>query len=180
MVANIRRGLAHLFTLPDGYEVVIGNGGATAFWDAAVFGLIEQKSQHLSFGEFSAKFAAAVAARPTPQRTGSDRVARRHPSRSDPNPEIDLYALTQNETSTGVAMEIRRPGEKGLVLVDATSAAGGMRVDARSFDVYYFSPKSASAPTEAFGSCCLARRHRENRADWQTHSDGYRLPSTCR
>lgn len=155
VVANIRRGLADLFTLPDGYEVVIGNGGATAFWDAAVFGLIEQKSQHLSFGEFSAKFAAAVARAPhLKEPEVIESPAGTHPE-AHPNPEIDLYALTQNETSTGVAMEIRRPGEKGLVLVDATSAAGGMRVDARSFDVYYFSPqKCFGSDGGLWVACC--------------------------
>ena len=155
VVANIRHGLAELFTLPDGYEVVIGNGGATAFWDAAVFGLIEQKSQHLSFGEFSAKFAAAVARAPhLKEPEVIESPAGTHPE-ARPNPEIDLYALTQNETSTGVAMEIRRPDEKGLVLVDATSAAGGMRVDAESFDVYYFSPqKCFGSDGGLWVACC--------------------------
>ena len=155
VVANIRHGLAELFRLPDGYEVVIGNGGATAFWDAAVFGLIEQKSQHLSFGEFSAKFAAAVARAPhLKEPEVIESPAGTHPE-ARPNPEIDLYALTQNETSTGVAMEIRRPDEKGLVLVDATSAAGGMRVDAESFDVYYFSPqKCFGSDGGLWVACC--------------------------
>lgn len=155
VVANIRRGLAELFTLPDGYEVVIGNGGATALWDAAVFGLIEQKSQHLSFGEFSAKFAAAVARAPhLKEPEVIESPAGTHPE-ARPSSEIDLYALTQNETSTGVAMEIRRPGEKGLVLVDATSAAGGMRVDAGSFDVYYFSPqKCFGSDGGLWVACC--------------------------
>lgn len=155
VVAGIRRGLAELFSLPDGYEVIMGNGGATIFWDAAILGLIKQQSQHLSFGEFSAKFAAAVAAAPhlkEPEVIESPTGT--HPEPRS-NPEVDVYALTQNETSTGVAMDIRRPDENGLVLVDATSAAGGMRVDPASFDVYYFSPqKCFGADGGLWIACC--------------------------
>lgn len=155
VVAGIRRGLAELFALPDGYEVIMGNGGATAFWDAAILGLIEQRSQHLSFGEFSAKFAAAVAAAPhlkEPEVIESPTGT--HPEPRS-NPEVDVYALTQNETSTGVAMDIRRPDQNGLVIVDAVSAAGGMRVDPTSFDVYYFSPqKCFGADGGIWIACC--------------------------
>jgi phosphoserine aminotransferase len=142
VVGAIRRGLSELFKLPDGYEIVLGNGGSTCFWDCATFGLIERRSQHLSFGEFSSKFAAAAAAAPhlaEPELIASEPGT--HPE-ARATEDVDLYALTHNETSTGVAMEIKRPaGAGGLVAVDATSAAGGLRVDPRQFDVYYFAPQ---------------------------------------
>ena len=147
-VARLRGGLRSLFRLPDGYEVVLGNGGATEFWDIATFGLISQRSMHASFGEFSAKFAAAAKAAPFLQ----DPVV----VKSDPGTHpmltaeagVDLYALTHNETSTGVMMPIRRlagADAGSLVAVDATSGAGGLPVDASEFDVYYFSPQKCFA-----------------------------------
>jgi len=145
VVGAVRQGLSDLFSLPDGYEVLLGNGGTTCFWDAATFGLIENKSQHLSFGEFSSKFGAAAAATPfldDPEIIKSEPGSR--PSLA-PHDDIDLYALTHNETSTGVSMEIRRPNASGLVAVDATSAAGGLRVDAKEFDCYYFAPQKSFA-----------------------------------
>jgi phosphoserine aminotransferase len=146
MVSRLRNGLAELFALPDGYEVLLGNGGTNVFWDAAIFGLIEARSQHLSFGEFSAKFASQVAAAPhldEPEVITSDYGT--HPS-AEPRGGVDLYALTHNETSTGVAMPLRRPdGAAGLVAVDATSAAGGLRFDAAEVDVYYFAPQKCLA-----------------------------------
>lgn len=143
VVGRLRAGMADLFALPEGYEVVFGNGGAAYFWDVAVFSLIERRSQHLTFGNFSESFAAMVAN--APHLDAPDLIespAGTHPA-ARPNPDVDVYALTHNETSTGVAMEITRPApaEEGLVLVDATSAAGGMRVDAGQYDVYYFSPQ---------------------------------------
>ncbi|HUR76338.1 MAG TPA: phosphoserine transaminase [Acidimicrobiales bacterium] len=144
LVGRVRDGLAALFDLPDGYEVLLANGGTTLFWDAATFGLVERKSQHLCFGEFSAKFAAAVTAAPhldepeiieAPVGTRADAVGK---------PGIDLYALTHNETSTGVIAPILRPaGADGdaIVAVDATSAAGGVMVDPSQFDCYYFAPQ---------------------------------------
>ena len=146
LVGRVRAGLAELFGLPDGYEVVLGNGGAAVFWDVAAFGLIERRSQHLSFGQFSASFAATVTAAPhlrDPKVIESPLGT--HPE-ARPDSAVDAYALTQNETSTGVAMPVRRPdGAEGIVLVDATSAAGGMRVDPGQFDVYYFSPQKCFA-----------------------------------
>jgi phosphoserine aminotransferase len=152
VVGRLRSGLRELFSLPDGYQVVLGNGGTTAFWDIATFGLIERQSQHLSFGEFSSKFAAAAAAAPhldKPEIIESEPGT--HPN-AVANPEVDLYALTHNETSTGVAMTISRPtgaplpgAGGGLVAVDATSAAGGLRVDPDQFDVYYFAPQKCFA-----------------------------------
>lgn len=149
VVRRIREGLAELFALPDGYEVLLGNGGATVFWDAAVFGLVERRSQHLVFGEFSAKFAAVAEGAPhveQPQLIESP--AGTHPE-LEANPDVDVYAFPHNETSTGVMMEVRRPQgvdpAAGLVLVDATSAAGGLRVDPTQFDVLYFAPQKCFA-----------------------------------
>jgi phosphoserine aminotransferase len=146
MVAALRNGIAELLSLPDGYEVALGNGGTTAFWDAATFGLIEQRSQHLSFGEFSSKFAACALAAPhlddpdvieSPPGTVPEAKA---------TPDVDAYCLTHNETSTGVAAPLQRPDRaEGLVLVDATSAAGGLRFDAAQTDAYYFAPQKGLA-----------------------------------
>ena len=146
MVARLRNAIAEMFALPDGYEVLLGNGGTTVFWDAATFGLINDRSQHLSFGEFSSKFAKAAAQAPflgDPEVITSETGTHPLPVA---NPEIDLYGLTHNETSTGVSMTIARPeGAAGLVAVDATSAAGGLRVDPNQFDVYYFAPQKCLA-----------------------------------
>jgi len=152
VVSRVRSGLSELFGLPDGYEVVLGNGGTTAFWDAAAFCLVERKAQHLSFGEFSAKFADCTRAAPFLE---EPEVIFSEPGtcpRPVANPDVDAYCLTHNETSTGVQTQVRRPARpdgratEGLVLVDATSAAGGLRVDPGEFDVYYF------APQKCFGS----------------------------
>jgi len=151
-VGRVRAGFRQLFSLPDGYEVVLGNGGTTCFWDAATFGLIEAQSQHLSFGEFSSKFASCAAAAPhlkDPQIIESE--VGTHPL-PKADAAVDLYALTHNETSTGVAMPIRRPkgadlpaSGGGLVAVDGTSGAGGLRVDAAEFDAYYLAPQKCFA-----------------------------------
>ena len=147
-VGRLRAGLRELFALPDGYEVVLGNGGATAFWDIATFGLISRRSAHLSFGEFSSKFAAAAAAAPF---LDDPSIVRSEPGTHPlpvAEPGVDLYALTHNETSTGVAMPIARvPGadEGALVAVDATSGAGGLPVLAADFDAYYFAPQKSFA-----------------------------------
>ncbi|MGH8972308.1 MAG: phosphoserine transaminase [Acidimicrobiia bacterium] len=150
VVGRVRAGLATLLGLPEGYEVLVGNGGATAFWDAAAFGLIETRSQHLSFGEFSSKFAAV--ARGTPHLEDPDVIESAPGTCPDPVPRegIDVYALTHNETSTGVVAPVLRPRGSGvdagaLVVVDATSASGGVRVDPAEFDVYYFSPQKCLA-----------------------------------
>src|SRR3954469_8394929 len=145
VVGSVRRGLTELFGLPDGWEIVLGNGGTTAFWDAATFHLVEEHSQHLVFGEFSSKFADAVAAAPhlkdpeiVESATGTHPVA--HASG-----DVDLYALTHNETSTGVMMELQRPAGDGIVAVDATSGAGGLRWDPAQVDAYYFAPQKSFA-----------------------------------
>ena len=145
-VGEVREGLRELFSLPEGYEVLLGNGGTTCFWDAATFHLIARHSQHLSFGEFSSKFTSAVKAAPhlcDPQVIESDVGS--HPL-AVADDSVDLYALTHNETSTGVMMEIQRPaGARGLVAVDATSGAGGLTVDPTQFDCYYFAPQKSFA-----------------------------------
>ncbi|MCV7377820.1 phosphoserine aminotransferase [Mycobacterium alsense] len=143
LVGRVRSGVAELFSVPDGYEVILGNGGATAFWDAAAFGLIDKRSLHLSYGEFSSKFASAVAKNPfvgEPIIVKSDAGTAPEPQA---DPSVDAIAWAHNETSTGVAVPIRRPADSGdaLVLIDATSGAGGLPVDITQTDVYYFSPQ---------------------------------------
>jgi len=149
LVGDVRSNLSSLFSLPDGWEILLGNGGSTVFWDIATFGLINNRSQHLVFGEFSSKFADASAAAPhlgEPTIVTSD--VGDHPA-ANAEPGIDLYALTHNETSTGVAMQLRRPSgvaaEQGLVAVDATSGAGGLMWNPADVDVYYFAPQKCFA-----------------------------------
>ncbi len=148
MVSRLRNAVAELFALPDGYEVILGNGGTTAFWDAAVFGLIDDKSQHLVFGEFSSKFAECARRAPFLAEPSSLKSDPGTAPTSTAEAGVDLYALTHNETSTGVATRIVRPegADAGaLVAVDATSAAGGLRFDAAETDVYYFAPQKCLA-----------------------------------
>jgi len=138
-VRGLREGIAALFGVPDDHEVLITVGGATAFWDAAVYGLIEQRSQHYVFGEFSAKFATAARRAPwvsDPLVVESEPGTRPVPTAAPA--DVDLHAWTHNETSTGVMQDIRRIDD-ALVVVDATSAAGGLPVDIALTDVYYFS-----------------------------------------
>ena len=173
VVGRVRAGLAELFSLPDGYEVLLGNGGTTSFWDAAACSLIQTRSRHLSFGEFSSKFAAVVEA--APHLDPPDVVT--SPPGTHPEMQasygIDFYALTHNETSTGVAMEVQRPEGldfAALVAVDATSAAGGMRVDPMQFDVYYFAPQKCFASDGGLWlALCspLAVRRIETIARWE-------------
>jgi len=144
-VGRLRSGLAQLFTLPDGYEVILGNGGSTAFWDLATFGLIRDTAQFLAFGEFGAKFAAGAQKAPF---LGDQDIITAEPGTAPvfaPRSGIDAYASPHNETSTGVAVTPQRVGD-GLMVIDATSAAGGLMVDIAQTDVYYF------APQKSFGS----------------------------
>jgi phosphoserine aminotransferase len=149
VVRRVRDGMAEIFGLPGDFEVVLGNGGTTAFWEIAAFCLVDHQAQHCSFGEFSSKFAKATAAAPwLDAPTVIESPPGSHPEpRAEPG--IDCYALTHNETSTGVAMPIRRVSgadPDALVLVDATSGAGGLPVSPSEFDAYYF------APQKCFGS----------------------------
>ncbi|UWX97643.1 phosphoserine transaminase [Arthrobacter zhaoxinii] len=144
LVGSVREGLAGLFSAPEGYEVVLGVGGSTAFWDIASFGLVEEKAQHLSFGEFGSKFAAAT--NKAPFLSASSIIKSEPGTRPEPAAEsgVDVYAWPQNETSTGVAAPVRRvegADAGSLVLIDATSAAGGLDVDLAQSDVYYFAPQ---------------------------------------
>ncbi|SON60874.1 Phosphoserine aminotransferase [Mycobacterium simulans] len=143
LVGRVRSGLAELFSVPDGYEVILGNGGATAFWDAAAFGLIDKRSLHLTYGEFSSKFASAVAKNPF---IGDPIIIKSDPgSAPDPrsDPSVDVIAWAHNETSTGVSVPVHRPADSAdaLVLIDATSGAGGLPVDIAEVDAYYFAPQ---------------------------------------
>jgi phosphoserine aminotransferase len=144
LVGSIREGLTSFFSAPDGYEVILGVGGSTAFWDIASFGLVRSKAQHLSFGEFGSKFAKATDKAPFLE--ASSIITSEPGTRPSPKAEagVDVYAWPQNETSTGVAAPVERvegADEGALVVVDATSAAGGLAVDVAQSDVYYFAPQ---------------------------------------
>ena len=165
LVSAVREGISELFSLPDGYEVVLGNGGSTAFWDIAAFGLVRERAQHLSFGEFSSKFASVTSKAPF---LGDSTVIKAEPgSLAAPVAEagVDVYAWPHNETSTGVMAPVQRvqgADEDALVLVDATSGAGGLPVDITESDVYYFGPQKCFAADgglwlAAFSPAALAR-----------------------
>ncbi len=148
LVRRVKEGVAELFSLPEGHEVVLSNGGSAGFWDLATFALIRERSAHAVFGEFGAKFAAA--ARKAPWLGEPTVLEAPHGSRVLPEFEadVDVYAWTHNETSTGVMAPAQRPAGAGpdqLTLIDATSAAGGLPVDVRECDVYYFAPQKSFA-----------------------------------
>jgi phosphoserine aminotransferase len=165
LVGAVREGISELFSLPDGYEVILGNGGSTAFWDIAAFGLVRERAQHLSFGEFSSKFASVTSNAPF---LGDSTVVKAEPgSLAAPVAEagVDVYAWPHNETSTGVMAPVQRvqgADEDALVLIDATSGAGGLPVDITESDVYYFGPQKCFAADgglwlAAFSPAALAR-----------------------
>ncbi|HEY7596450.1 MAG TPA: phosphoserine transaminase [Actinophytocola sp.] len=147
LVGRVRAGLRELFGLPEGYEVLLGNGGTTAFWDAAAFGLVRERAQHFTYGEFSSKFAKVTQDAPF---LGDSVVVRAEPGTA---PKIeyaegtDLVGWAHNETSTGVAVQVQRPAgaDAALIAIDATSGAGGLPVKAEDFDVYYFAPQKSFA-----------------------------------
>ncbi|MBC7558246.1 MAG: phosphoserine transaminase [Dermatophilaceae bacterium] len=165
LVGQVRDGLSDLFSLPDGYEIVLGNGGSTAFWDIAAFGLVRQRAQHLAFGEFSAKFGSVTQKAPF---LGDSTIIRSEPG-TLPTPSaeagVDVYAWAQNETPTGVMAPVTRvqgADQDALVLIDATSGAGGLPVDVAQSDVYYFGPQKCFASDgglwlAAFSPAALAR-----------------------
>lgn len=142
VVAALRNGLLEMFDAPDGYQILMGNGGATLFWDAATFGLIENSGQFLVSGEFSSKFAKAATLAP---HLGEQHIIEGEPGTAPSlvaNPDVDVYCYPHNETSTGTSFPVVRPeGGEGLTLVDATSGAGGLRFDAANADAYYFAPQ---------------------------------------
>ena len=147
LVGRLRSGLSDLFSLPEGYEVILGNGGTTAFWDAAAFGLVRERSQHFTYGEFSAKFATVTKGAPF---LADPAVVKAEPGSAPEivfEPGVDLVGWAHNETSTGVAVPVHRPegSEGALVAIDATSGAGGLPVNAEDFDVYYFAPQKSFA-----------------------------------
>jgi phosphoserine aminotransferase len=153
LVGEIRDGLRALFSAPDGYEVALGNGGATAFWDAAACGLIERRSLHLTYGEFSSKFAQVAREAPflaEPEVIAAEPGDAPSPAQVDAAPAgggVDALAWAHNETSTGVMVPVQRPAGAGeaLVLIDATSGAGGLPVDVAQADAYYFAPQKSFA-----------------------------------
>ena len=147
VVGSIRSGLADLFQLPEGYEIILSLGGATAFWDAASFGLIRNKSAHLTYGEFSGKFATVSKKAPwldEPQVVAAEPGTAPDPSQLD-GTDADVVAWAHNETSTGAMVPVKRPDTGALVLIDATSGSGGLPVDIKEADVYYFSPQKCYA-----------------------------------
>ena len=147
LVARVRAGVEDLFSLPDGYEVILGNGGATAFWDAATFGLVEERALHLVYGEFTRKFADCTDA--APFLADSLRIEAEAGDAPEPSGDssCDVIAWAHNETSTGVMVPVTRPADSGdaLVVIDGTSAAGGLPLDAAASDVYYFAPQKGLA-----------------------------------
>jgi phosphoserine aminotransferase len=145
LVARIRAGLAELFTLPDGYQVVLGNGGSTAFWDVAAFSLIRHRAQHVQIGEFSAKFTAVTRGAPFLAEPSVRQAPPGDGVQPEPEDGIDAYCWPQNETSTGVMLDVCRVAEDALHLVDATSAAAGLPIDVEQADAYYFAPQKGFA-----------------------------------
>jgi phosphoserine aminotransferase len=182
LVAEVRAGLGELFAAPDGYQVVLGNGGATAFWDAAAFGLVERRALHLAYGEFSQKFATVTTGAPFLE---DPLVVRAEPGDA-PDPAAiepqhggaapDVLAWAHNETSTGVMLPVVRPGaaEGALVLIDATSGAGGLPVDVTQADAYYFAPQKGFASEGGLWVALLSPAALERVA--QLHATGRWIP----
>jgi phosphoserine aminotransferase len=177
-VARVRRGLVDLFDLPEGYEVVLGNGGSTAFWEVATFGLVRDRAQFLTFGEFGSKFASAVKAAPF---LGEPTVRTADPGGApvfEAEVGVDVYATPHNETSTGVAITPTRvtgADEDALMVFDATSAAGGLPVDQRESDVYYFAPQKCFASDGGLWFALMSPRAIERVA--QIRSTGRYIPA---
>ncbi|MFE5869599.1 phosphoserine transaminase [Streptomyces roseifaciens] len=177
LVGQVRDGVRELFSLPEGYEVILGNGGSTAFWDVATHGLIETRSQHLAFGEFSSKFAKAAKLAPwLEEPTVISSEPGTHP---EPKAEagVDAYAFTHNETSTGVAAPLKHvegADEGALVLVDATSGAGGLPVDIAETDVYYFAPQKSFASDGGLWIAVFSPAALERAA--RVHASGRHIP----
>jgi phosphoserine aminotransferase len=181
LVGRVRSGLRDLFSLPDGYAVALGNGGTTTFWDAAVFGLVERRALHLSYGAFSQKFAQATDGAPFLD----DSVVLRAEPGDAPSPAgialagADVIAWAHNETSTGVAVPVCRPADSAdaLVLIDATSAAGGLPVDVADADAYYFAPQKCFASDGGLWIALLSPAAQERTAALEASPDRY-IPSS--
>jgi phosphoserine aminotransferase len=177
-VARVRRGLVDLFDLPEGYEVVLGNGGSTAFWEVAAFGLVRDRAQFLTFGEFGSKFASAVKDAPF---LGDPTVRTAAPGSApvfEAETGVDVYATPHNETSTGVAISPTRvvgADDDALMLFDATSAAGGLPVDQRESDVYYFAPQKCFASDGGLWFALMSPRALERVA--QIKASGRYIPA---
>ncbi len=185
VVGRVRDGLAQLFSLPDGYEIVLGNGGSTAFWDVAAAGLIRRRSLHLTFGEFSAKFADVAKGAPhldDPIVVAADPGTAPKPTT---DPDVDAIAWAHNETSTGAMLGVERPaGSDGqLVLIDATSGAGGLPVDVSQADAYYFAPQKSFGSDgglwlAALSPAAIARAEEIDAAGGSAHGDGRWIPES--
>ena len=178
LVGHIRAGLAELFSLPNGYEIILGNGGTTAFWDAATAGLVRERALHLAYGEFSAKFAACTRGAPFL----ADPVVIEAPAGDAPTPVaqpgMDAIAWAHNETSTGVMVPVLRPrgADDALVLIDATSGAGGLPVEIGACDVYYFAPQKGFASDGGLWLAAVSPRGLERIEEIGTNPGGRWIP----
>lgn len=180
VVGRVRSGLSDLFSLPNGYEIVLGNGGATAFWDVATAGLIRNRSLHLTFGEFSAKFASVAAGAPhlaDPIVVSADPGTAPTPVA---DPAADVIAWAHNETSTGAMLAVERPADSGdaLVLIDATSGAGGLPLDASQADVYYFAPQKSFGSDGGLWLAAMSPAALERAEEIAANGDGRWIPES--
>jgi phosphoserine aminotransferase len=181
LVGRVRAGIADLLSLPDGYEVILGNGGTTAFWDAATCCLVRERSLHLVYGEFSSKFAACAKAAPflrKPIVIEAEAGDAPDPATAEPSEPVDVYGWAQNETSTGVMVPVARPAsaDGALVLIDATSAAGGLPVDVADADVYYFAPQKAFASDGGLWLAAMSPAALERADQLGSGADGRWIP----
>lgn len=179
LVGRVRAGLTELFSLPEGYQVVLGNGGSTAFWDAAAFGLVRRRSLHLTYGEFSQKFADTTTGAPF---LADPVVVSTEPGTAPApvsDPSVDAIAWAHNETSTGVAVPVQRPADATddqLVLIDATSGAGGLPVDVAQSDVYYFAPQKGFASDGGLFIALMSPRALDRVAELKSAGDRWIPP----
>ncbi|BBF99521.1 MULTISPECIES: phosphoserine transaminase [Pseudonocardia] len=179
LVGRVRAGLSELFSLPDGYQVVLGNGGSTAFWDAAAFGLVRQRSLHLAYGEFSQKFADTTTGAPFLADPVIVSTAPGTAPAPVSDPSVDAIAWAHNETSTGVAVPVTRPADATddqLVLIDATSGAGGLPVDVAQSDVYYFAPQKGFASDGGLFIALMSPRALDRVAELKAAADRWIPP----
>lgn len=176
LVHRVRSGLAELFALPDGYEVALGNGGSTAFWEVATASLVRRRAQHAVFGEFGAKFAAATARAPFLDDPEVVEAAPGTVAHLTPSDAVDVWATPHNETSTGAMAPVRRPAGDGLLLTDATSGAGALPVDLHETDVYYFGPQKAFAADGGLWLALLSPAAVERAREVESAGDGRWVP----